>query len=222
MMQDITIEILPQAHNFSKLIVNFPWPLEELITELEVEDWKPYGMETAVQHDEWSGKRYKCHRPKGQKLQDIVNYFARDDVREYVVECLYRDKPNMAVNWQMHPWRMTMNTELHAEFTKDLPGFENGIHCDMRRLAGTGVVYLCEGNNPAVASAFYDHPDRWSEQIVTTGYGLGWVHSNDWNTWHDGWNRTDKPRYSILLGLTLKLEHQPSASDNPNKPIINE
>jgi len=114
-----------------------------------------------------------------------------------------------------------MNTQLHAEFTKDLPGFENGVHCDMRRLAATGMVYLCNGDDPEIASAFYDHPDKWSPQRVTTGYGLGWVHSNDWNTWHDGWNRSDQTRYSILRALTLKLEHQPCADDNPNKPVLN-
>ena len=90
----------------------------------------------------------------------------------------------------------------------------------MRRLVGTGMIYLNEGNDPRVASGFYSHPDRHDEHIVETGYGMGWVHSNDWNTWHDGWNRSDRVRYSILLGLTLKLEHQPQASDNPDKPEL--
>lgn len=217
-MQDISITIQPQRHNFSQIIVDFPWPRDTLIAELEKEEWYPYGAETAVQHDAWTGKRYKCHRPRSQILQQISNFFAKDSTRDYVIECLYRDKPIMQINWQMYPWRMSMNTILHAEFTKDLPGFENGVHCDMRRLVATGVIYLTDGDNPDLASEFYDHPDRHNPCRVTTGYGLGWVHSNDWNTWHDGWNRTDQTRYSILLGLTLKLEHQPQASDNPNKP----
>jgi hypothetical protein len=218
-MQDISIEILPRASNHSQLIVNFPWPLEQVIAELEQEQWRPYGMETGVAHDIWTGKRYKLHRPQGQILQQIMQYFAQESTRRYVVECLYRDKPNMAVNWQLYPWRMIQNTMLHAEFTKDLPGFENGIHCDMRRLVGTGMIYLCEGNNPNLASAFYSHPDRWSENIVETGYGLGWIHSNDWDTWHDGWNRTDQVRYSILLGLTLRIEHQPEPTDGPEESV---
>lgn len=220
-MQDIKIEILPKAHNYSTLKVTFPWPREELIAELEQQEWRPYGMETAVKHDVWTGKRYKVHRPTTPKLQEIVNFFRQDSARNYLIECLYRDKPILQTNWQMYPWRMSVNTELHAEFTKDLPGFENGLHCDMRRLVATGVIYLCDENNENLASCFYDTPMRDNPQIVETGYGMGWVHSNDWNTWHDGWNRTDQTRYSILLGLTLKLEHQPQATDNLDKPQVN-
>lgn len=219
-MQEITFDITPKRHNFSQLKVNFPWPLETLIAELEKETWQPYGMETSVEHNVWTGKRFKCHRPQSQILQSIVNYWARDDVRQQVVESLYKEKEMFQVNWQMYPWRMAQNTVLHAEFTKDLPGFENGIHCDMRRLVGTGMIYLVDRDDPNLASGFYDHPNRENEHIVTTGYGMGWFHSNDWNTWHDGWNRTDQVRYSILLGLTLKLEHQPQASDNPDKPRL--
>lgn len=218
-MQEIKLEILPKSHNYSTLKVDFPWPREELIKELEQQEWHPYGMETSVKHDAWTGKRYKVHRPTTPKLLEIQKFFASNNVRKQVIDSLYRDKPILQVNWQMYPWRMGMNTELHAEFTKDLPGFENGIHCDMRRLVATGVIYLNEGNDPRVASAFYDHPMRHNEQIVETGYGMGWMHSNDWNTWHDGWNRTDQPRYSILLGLTLLLKHQPVATDNPDKPL---
>ena len=220
-MQDIKIEILPKAHNYSTLKVTFPWPREELIAELEQQEWQPYGMETAVKHDVWTGKRYKVHRPTTSKLWQIQQFFREDSTRDYLIECLYRDKPILQVNWQMYPWRMSVNTELHAEFTKDLPGFENGLHCDMRRLVATGVIYLCDGNNENLASCFYDTPMRDNPQIVETGYGMGWVHSNDFNTWHDGWNRTEQTRYSILLGLTLKLEHQPQATDNPDKPQVN-
>lgn len=219
-MQDIKIEILPKAHNYSTLKVTFPWSREELVAELEQQEWHPYGMETAVKHDVWTGKRYKVHRPTTPKLCQIQQFFREDSTRDYLIECLYRDKPILQINWQMYPWRMSMNTELHAEFTKDLPGFENGLHCDMRRLVATGVIYLCDGNNENLASCFYDTPMRDNPQIVETGYGMGWAHSNDFNTWHDGWNRTDQTRYSILLGLTLKLEHQPQATDNLDKPQV--
>lgn len=217
-MSELSIEITPKRHNFSALKVNFPWTREELISELDKEKWNPYGTETAVQHDEWTGKRFKCHRPQSPILQKIINFFAEDSTRDYLIECLYRDKPILQVNWQMYPWRMSQNTILHAELTKDLPGFENGVHCDMRRLVATGVIYLTDGDNPNLSSEFYDHPDRHNPYRVETGYGSGWVHSNDWNTWHDGWNRTDQTRYSILLGLTLKLENQPDASDTADRP----
>lgn len=217
-MQDISLEITPFHHRVSLLEVKWPWNRSELVAELEQEQWHPYGAETAVQHDAWTGKRYKLHRPQSPILQKIQKFFALDSTRDYVIDCLYRDKSILQINWQMYPWRMSMNSILHAEFTKDLPGFENGLHCDMRRLIGTGMIYLAEGDDENQASCFYENPQREDPRMIPTGFGVGWIHSNDWNTWHDGWNRTNTTRYSILLGLTLKLEHQPQASDNPHKP----
>ena len=217
-MQDIKITIQPFHYRVSTLQMQWPWSLEDLKAELEQEDWRPYGMETAVKHDAWTGKRYKVHRPKGQRLNEIVEFFALDSTRDYVIDCLYRDKEILQINWQMYPWRMSMNSILHAEFTKDLPGFHNGLHCDMRRLIGTGMIYLVDRDDPDLASCFYANPNYEDPVMIPTGYGRGWFHSNDWDTWHDGWNRTDEVRYSILLGLTLKLKHQPEASDNPDRP----
>ena len=218
-MSGIDFQIYPHKHNHSLVNIKFPWPRERIMSELEAEDWRPYGAETAVKHDAWAGKRYKVHRPKGPILQEISRFFREDSTRDYLINCLYRDKEILQINWQMYPWRMSMNTELHAEFTRDLPGFENGIHCDMRRLVATGMIYLVDGDDENLSSAFYDNPMRDNPVRVKTGFGKGWVHSNDWNTWHDGWNRTQQVRYSILLGLTLKLEHQPDASDNADRPV---
>jgi len=212
-MSDISLEITPNRHNYSDLKVSWPWTRDQLIHELDQESWNPYGAETAVKHDAWTGKRFKLHRPQSKILQEIQSFFSKDSVRDYVIECLYRDKPILQINWQMYPWRMSQNTILHAEFSKDMPGFENGVHCDMRRLVGTGLIYFTDGDNPNLSSAFYDHPDRHNPHRVETGYCKGWIHSNDWNSWHEGWNRTNETRYSILLALTLKLEHQPQATD---------
>lgn len=217
-MQDISWEIQPFHQRVSTLRVQFPWPRQQLIADLEQEDWRPYGQETAVKHDAWPGTRFKLHRPQSPRLQSIIEFFARDSTRDYLIECLYRDKPILQINWQMYTWRMSMNSILHAEFTRDLPGFHNGLHCDMRRLIGTGMIYLVDRDDENLASCFYANPNREDPRMIPTGYGLGWVHSNDWDTWHDGWNRTQEVRYSILLGLTLKLEHQPQASDSADKP----
>lgn len=220
-MQELSLQILPKSHNYSSLRLNLPWPRSELISELEQQEWRAYGMDTSVKHNVWTGQRFKVIFPDTPRLQQISDFFRQDNTRRYLIDCLYRDRSDLQVNWQMYPWRMAQNTVLHAEFTKDMPGFENGIHCDMRRLVATGMIYLCDGNDPDQASAFYDTPDRQSEQIVETGYGLGWVHSNNWNTWHDGWNRTDQIRYSILLALTLQLKHQPDSSDQAEDSLSN-
>jgi hypothetical protein len=213
----ITIEKFD--HRVHRLYFNMPYDLKTLVHELEQEHWNPYGMETAVEHNLWSGKRFKLHHPQSPIIREISEYFARPEVREYVVEQLYLHDPMFSVNWQMYPWRMIENTELHAEWTKDLPGFECGIHCDMRRLVATGMIYLTPYDSEEWCSYFYQNPNREDPVRVPADYSTGWIHANSWNTWHDGWNRSDQVRYSMLLGLTLRLEHQPQASDNPHRLV---
>ena len=76
-MQEIKFEIFPEDYAYSRVQTTFPWSREELIADFEQEDWKPYGAETAVKHDAWTGKRYKVHRPKSPKLQKISQFFKR-------------------------------------------------------------------------------------------------------------------------------------------------
>ena len=80
-MAPISIEITPHRRNFSLMQTNFPWQLSELVEELEQEEWRPYGAETAVQHDVWTGKRFKVHDPKGSKFNQIKRYFSSDKAR---------------------------------------------------------------------------------------------------------------------------------------------
>lgn len=181
---------------------------EEIIAELEKEQWNPYGQETKIDHDIWQGYRYKVHRPISPMLQQISNYFRGDQAKQLVIDALFQHKKGFTVTWGMTPEMMMRNTELHVEFTKDRPGFECGIHCDYRLLVATGLIYLSDSDNINHATVFYDNPKRENPLPIPSGFGQGWFHANDWNTWHDGWNRTTKDRYSMLLGLTLLLKNR--------------
>ena len=205
---NITFDTIPDQqypHKILRVKLNTGVPQSIMASELEKEDWKPYGMETKIDHNLWKGYRYKVHQPKSAVLQEISRFIHADETRKQVIEALYAQKSEFHSMWGMFPDIMLKNTDMHAEFTKDLPGFENGIHCDYRLLVATGVVYFTVEDNPDLSSEFYDNPYKDNPYRITTEYSTGWVHANDWNTWHDGWNRTNQVRYSMLLGLTLRL-----------------
>jgi hypothetical protein len=215
-MSDLSFEISPFRHSVSLVNLKFPWHREEIINELEQEEWRPFGMDTSVEHNVWTGKRYKVIHPRSRRLLAVKHYL--QDQMEYVVQSLYQHKHSLHTTWQMYPWRLAQNVTMHAEFTRDLPGFENGIHLDNRMLFATGMIYLTDEHRDEWSSCFYDNYQQHNPVIIPSGFGQGWVHANDYDTWHDGWNRTDQVRYSILFALTLKFENQPTADDNPNKP----
>lgn len=197
--------------------MQFPWSRDELVAELEQEQWRPFGLDTSVEHNAWPGKRYKVLHPKSPKLQEI-KYHIQSQMR-YVIDSLYQHRPDLHTTWQMYPWRMAQNCVMHAEFTRDFPGFENGIHLDNRMLFATGMIYLTSEHSDSWSSCFYNSCERDNPVIIPSGFGQGWIHANNHDTWHDGWNRSDQTRYSILIALTLKFEHQPTAADNLNKPL---
>lgn len=207
-LANITFELEPL--NYKVIGVNFSngHTQEEIVNELKQEDWIPYGAETKIDHDLWQGYRYKVHRPKSPMLQQIIRYFLQNSTKRKVVDMLYKTKPEFTSQWGMHPDMMMNNSVLHAEFSKDRPGFENGVHCDYRLLIATGLVYFTTHDSIDHCTMFYDDPQRSNPYQVPSDFGQGWIHANDWNTWHDGWNRTDEDRYSMLLGLTVELKNR--------------
>lgn len=212
-MSNFDFQIIPHRYNVSLIDMKFPWSRDVIIQELEKEDWRPFGMDTSVPHDRWPGKRYKVLHPASDILNDIRDYLQSDDIHRYMVEKLFEHKDNLQTTWQMYPWRALKNTDLHVEFTRDLPGFENGIHLDTRLLFATGMIYLTDRDDERWASCFYSDFQSSNPVMIPSGFGQGWIHANDYDTWHDGWNRTDEVRYSMLFALTLKLHSQPDPSD---------
>lgn len=212
-MNNFDFVIEPLRHNVSVINMKFPWSRDEIVSELEKEDWRPFGMDTSVPHDRWPGKRYKVLNPKSHLLNTIRDFLQSGDIHRYMIEKLYENHQSLQVTWQMYPWRAIQNTSLHVEFTKDMPGFENGIHLDTRMLFGTGMIYLTEHDDERWASGFYNDLHKNNPVTIPSGFGQGWIHANDYDTWHDGWNRTDQIRYSMLFALTLRLENQPMPSD---------
>lgn len=113
--------------------------------------------------------------------------------------------PDLAWEYDCNVKSMFEQTRLHAEFSKDVPGFVNCLHTDYRKLVATGMIYFCEFDDPDLSTVFYDTFDRLNPLRMVTGFGKGWWHANGNDTWHEGWNRSYHDRYSCLLGLTLNV-----------------
>jgi len=204
-MKKLQAIFTPIRYLVSKLHLEMPWNPDDVIQELENEDWRPHGDVAPVGHDPWPGMRYKvlCPRWENQRLIAISRFFASDEYRRQAIDWMYVNYPGTDVAWGMDRDTMFRRSQSHIEFTKDMPGFVNALHTDYRLLIATGMVYFSRTDSPDLSTYFYKTETREDPVRMTTNWGDGWWHENGNYTWHEGWNRTDSVRYSGLLGLTV-------------------
>lgn len=202
------LKITPTTKNrVGRLYLSIPYTYSEIYEELERENWQSMSEIHQLGIDLWLGKRLKCRIPayNNYKLQHIQRYFKSEKVKREFIKFLYEITPNLLVNWDFTQDDMFNHTHFHGELTKDLPGFECNLHTDYRRLVGTGLIHWSEYDDPDLRTVFYNDCDRSNPIEMTTNFGDGWIHANGNDTWHDGWNRTKKNRYSTLLALTANV-----------------
>ena len=195
----------------SQLKLDMSWERAQVIAELENEEWVPHGMVAPVGHNPWPNTRYKCLRPKweNQTLITLSEFFRGEKFRRQAIDWMYQEYHGIDVTWGMSADEMFRRSRTHIEFTRDMPGFVNDIHCDYRQLIATGMIYFSDTDSPDISTYFYTTKDRAEPLRMPTKFGDGWWHMNYHNTWHEGWNRTDQVRYSGLLGLTINVTDLP-------------
>jgi len=202
----------------SELKLELPFDRAQIIQELDDEAWVPHGEISPVGHNPWPGMRFKCLRPqwKNQALTGVSRYFGSVEFKRQAIDWMYQEYHGIDVTWGMSADEMCRRSRTHIEFTKDMPGFVNDIHTDYRQLIATGMIYFSDHDTPDLSSYFYTDQHRSNPTRMTTAFGDGWWHMNNYDTWHEGWNRTDQVRYSGLLGLTIHTSDLPK--DDPQFP----
>ena len=201
------VDIIPaHKHRVATIQCELPFTYEELVADLEKEKWD--GNDTIQQRsvNDWDGGRFKLLQPASQKLQDLQRFFSSTEWKEQWVRWMFDNIAGFDSDWGWRePEQMLECVHSHGEFTLDKPGFVNCLHTDFRRLVATGMVYFTCKDDPNVSSYFYDTYQRDNPVRIPTLFGSGWIHANGNDTWHEGFNKTESKRYSMLLGLTLNV-----------------
>jgi len=170
---------------------------------LEKETWVPdraaYGQAdfTSRYYLEWN----KISDPV---LQDLQGWACSDSFRRSVIDQLYSE-PTFAGHWSIDPETMFGITSSSGQFLKDLPGFGSGVHLDNRLQVAAGMIYFINGDDENQSTVFYCDQNKLSPARIPTGHGQGWIAANMHDSWHDGWNHSDQPRYSMILSVGLRI-----------------
>jgi len=200
----LSLSFTPFNHIANLMRLNMPYDYDTLIVELEKEDWEKSSREDiGIQ---WpGGGRSKLDYPASPILRKIIDYLRSSEAKKAVIENLYETIHQLPGRWNY--WtaeRMFANTTLHGELTRDAPGFVQQVHLDSKILVATGMIYLTPHQDVNWETAFHSSKeDDATLQYAPSDFGNGWMHMNDWDSWHSGGNRTDQMRYTILVPLTL-------------------
>lgn len=198
-------EITPVRHNLCKIKLTTGYDYETLLEEFKKEPW--------VSHADYEEKAGNPHLnrsavayPSSPILQEIVNYLSSAEIKRKVIDTMYELFPDIRSSWD--GWskeKMYDVTLWGGQFLKDEPGFSISPHIDTRIQIITCLLYFIDGNDANQATTFYTDKNQSDPWIAETGLGLGTLHINDFDVWHEGFNKSNKDRYLISLGLIVNV-----------------
>jgi len=198
--------IITVRNNLCKVKLNLPYNYAELVKEFEKEDWvghADYEVRAGDPHLNRSAIAY----PTSPVLQEIVDYISSNIVKTKIIDTMYEMFPDIQTSWD--GWskeKMYASTLWGGQFLKDGPGFMIEPHIDTRLQILTSLIYFIEDNDPNQATIFYTDKNFTNPWIAETGVGVGTLHINDYDVWHEGSNKSNKNRYLISLGLLVNVK----------------
>jgi len=198
--------IIKVRNNLCKVKLNLPYNYAELVKEFEKEDWvghADYEVRAGDPHLNRSAIAY----PTSPVLQEIVDYISSNIVKTKIIDTMYEMFPDIQTSWD--GWskeKMYASTLWGGQFLKDGPGFMIEPHIDTRLQILTSLIYFIEDNDPNQATIFYTDKNFTNPWIAETGVGVGTLHINDYDVWHEGSNKSNKNRYLISLGLLVNVK----------------
>jgi hypothetical protein len=206
MGETMDFEIIKVRNNLCKIKLTTPYSYAQLLAEFEKEEWVNH-----ADYEERAGDPHLCRSalpyPKSIILQEIVNYLSSDEVKRKIIDTMYELFPGIQNMWDGWSNNKMFNSTLWGgQFLKDEPGFIIEPHIDTRLQILTSLVYFIEDNDPKQATVFYTDKNRSDPWTAETGVGVGTLHINDYDVWHEGSNRSDKDRYLMSLGLIVNVK----------------
>jgi hypothetical protein len=182
------------------LKLDSPYSNEELVEEFEKEQW----IATQAGYGQSSfSTRFQLHNVTQPKLSEIEQYIEHGTFKKQIIDTLWATSfPGL---WGVSADRMDSMTFIYGIFTKDLPGFNIGIHTDDRMHVLQGMIYFINGDDPRQSTILYSNKQGNDPYHVPTGHGVGYFASNTNHSWHSGQNASDQDRYSMIFGIRLNL-----------------
>jgi hypothetical protein len=199
------LEISPIRNNLSSLQLTLNNPQSIVIEQLEKENWIEH-KESKVKANAGHDNRSVLPQPQSPVLKDLLAFVSSDAVKRQIIAQLYQDFPHISSLWE--GWtqdQMNTHTVWGGQFLKDNPGFYLETHLDTRLQVATGLIYLNDTDDADWSTFYYTDKYKTDKLRISNNFGQGVLHINDHDTWHEGYNRTTKDRYLMIVGLLINV-----------------
>lgn len=181
-----------------------------IVDALTAEDWEAHADrkdDAGLAGNPYS-ERSGLLDPKSQVLKDIMNFINSNRIKDQLVDFLYATQGDYISSlWE--GWgkeQMLQYTFWGCMFNRDQPGFHIPLHVDTRLQVATAMFYFVEKDDPQQSTVYYTN-NRFDEPFrVSNEFGNGVLHINDHTAWHEGYNKSNVTRYSLICGLLLKVK----------------
>ena len=199
------LEISVIRNNLSSLEFVIDSPKNTVLENLAQENWIDHSDSVVKANDGHNG-RSVLPNPSSLILKDMLEFLSSETVKLKVIAQLYKDFPHIKNLWE--GWteeQMHNHTVWGGQYLKDMPGFYLGKHLDTRLQVATGLIYLNDSDNIDWSTFYYTDKAGSDQYRIPNNFGQGVIHLNEYDTWHEGYNRTNKDRYLIIMGLLIRV-----------------
>ena len=168
----------------------------DLLTDLEASEWQ-----LTTQFNQRREQTLPLH---GSRLDQICNNI-KDQQQVLLAEIWDSDLATHVWGASTSLEQLQANSRPFCEILRDQPGMTTSIHVDHRACVTAGMLFFNPLDDPLQSTSFYanesgDRPIQMSSQ-----YAEGWYTANWHRSWHKGSNASDRVRYALKFGLSLKL-----------------
>lgn len=192
------------------LTLSLDYDYKTVVDALNSEDWQAHADrkdEAGLAGNPYA-ERAGLLNPKSQVLKDIMEFVNSNSVKEQLVNFVYEAQgdyiSSLWEGWSKE--QMLQYTFWGCMFNRDQPGFHIPLHIDTRLQVATAMVYFVEKDDLQQSTVYYTS-NKFDEPLrISNEFGNGVLHINDHTAWHEGYNRSNVTRYSLICGLLLKVK----------------
>jgi len=149
--------------------------------------------------------RYITNSINNPVFKSTVDWFLSSKFKDIVIDTLY-SAPVFASQCSILPEDLRSITNTVCTPVQDRPGHITTLHIDTSSLIAAGMCYLIDNDDPQQSTIFYTD-DQYSNPLrMNTGWGHGWLAANMNKSWHEGFNKSNCNRHSILFGLSISTQ----------------
>lgn len=198
------LELTQVRHNVEKVKLHIPYNYNTLFNEFELESW--FNHNNVARAGDPHSHRSTLPNPSSSILKEILKFLSSDQIKRQVIEQMYTNNQDIQSNWDgWTPDEMFDKTIWGGQFLRDAPGYSIGKHIDTRIQIITMLMYFTELDDPELSTIFYTDKHGTDPYRATTNFCEGTCFVNDYDVWHEGYNKSNKVRHLIAMGLIINV-----------------